>query len=359
MTSPNAISAFPRPGQNDNSGQPDVNLMRVFAGEVLTQFNEKCVMMGLTRSKTVGGGAISYQFPVLGTASSSYHVPGTNILTDDDAAGSKYINQIRASQRIVYADRKMISPTFVDDLDQLLVHWDARAEFSKELGYSLARSVDKNLLSVIIAAAGASATVTGGFGGSEVVDADGDTNAISFADSLFRCKLALDLASVSPEDRYFVMPPAQMKLLMSQNVSNTITWQPLGQVTAGVGGGTPVGAFGADYRAGRVPFLAGFQLVETLHLTQTGTYNPPSGANANRYATTGQNTYQYTVTSGHDIFGVAFHKDAIGTVKLQDVSIEVDRKTEYQGTLVLAKLVMGTGILRPECACVIRKVTGI
>ena len=71
----------------------------------------------------------------------------------------------------------------------------------------------------------------------------------------------------------------------------------------------------------------------------------PSGAN---------NTY-----SGDDskTIGLVFHKSAVGTVKLQDMTTEIsgaDYGMMYQSTLLLAKYALGHGILRPECAATIK-----
>jgi hypothetical protein len=42
--------------------------------------------------------------------------------------------------------------------------------------------------------------------------------------------------------------------------------------------------------------------------------------------------------------------EAVGCVQKHDVVTESERKIEYQGTLMLGKLMTGFGVLRPECA---------
>jgi hypothetical protein len=49
-------------------------------------------------------------------------------------------------------------------------------------------------------------------------------------------------------------------------------------------------------------------------------------------------------------WGICGHADAIGCVKKFDVTTEMERKIEYQGTLVVSKMMAGFGVLRPECA---------
>ena len=50
-----------------------------------------------------------------------------------------------------------------------------------------------------------------------------------------------------------------------------------------------------------------------------------------------------------------FHKSAIGTVKLMDLGMESEYDIRRQGNLMVAKMALGHGILRPESACEIKK----
>ena len=69
-------------------------------------------------------------------------------------------------------------------------------------------------------------------------------------------------------------------------------------------------------------------------------------------AETGQaNTYSDTF--GTKVMGLVFHKSAVGTVKLQDLSTESEYQIQRQGTLMVAKYAMGHGGLRPECGVVL------
>ena len=51
---------------------------------------------------------------------------------------------------------------------------------------------------------------------------------------------------------------------------------------------------------------------------------------------------------------LVFHKSAIGTVKLMDLGMESEYDIRRQGTLMVGKLALGHGILRPESACSIK-----
>jgi hypothetical protein len=49
-----------------------------------------------------------------------------------------------------------------------------------------------------------------------------------------------------------------------------------------------------------------------------------------------------------------FHKQAIGTVKLKDLVLETTYDPRRLGTLMTARMALGHGILRPECAVSIK-----
>jgi len=80
---------------------------------------------------------------------------------------------------------------------------------------------------------------------------------------------------------------------------------------------------------------------------------PPGAADANELGGS-NNTY-----AGDDskTIGLVFHKSAVGTVKLMDMTTEIsgsDYGIMYQGTLMVAKYALGHGILRPEAAATIK-----
>ena len=91
--------------------------------------------------------------------------------------------------------------------------------------------------------------------------------------------------------------------------------------------------------------VAGIPVMMSNNVPQTNVASNPSGVN---------NTY-----SGDDskTIGLVFHKSAVGTVKLQDMTTEIsgsDYGIMYQGTLMVAKYALGHGILRPEAAATIK-----
>ena len=92
--------------------------------------------------------------------------------------------------------------------------------------------------------------------------------------------------------------------------------------------------------------VAGITVVKTNHLPTTDV--AAETGHSNTYSAT------FGVSGGaSEIMGLVFHKSAVGTVKLQDLSTESEYQIQRQGTLMVAKYAMGHGGLRPECGVVL------
>ena len=291
--------------------------LKVFAGEVLTAFDETNVMKDLHVSRTIASGK-SASFPVTGKANAAYHVVGTPLL------GTQ---KIAHNEIVVNIDDVLIADTFIANIDEAKNHYDVRAEYSKLLGMALAKQFDLRLLQLAVLAARGSATVTGGNGGTAITDADAATNGASLAASIFAAAQAMDEKDVPENERVAIVRPAQYyQLVQTTDVINRDF------------GGAGV------YADGTVLKVAGVQIVKSNNI--------PS---ANISAVTGENNTYHGDFS--NTVAVVMQKQALGTVKLMDLAVERtsgDFEVMYQGTLMAAKYAMGHGILRPECSVEIK-----
>jgi hypothetical protein len=99
------------------------------------------------------------------------------------------------------------------------------------------------------------------------------------------------------------------------------------------------------YADGKVLKVAGVQIIKSNNLPNT-----------NVSAVAGEkNTYSGNFSN---TVALALQREAIGTVKLRDLSVQksgADFNVMYQSTLMLGKYAMGHGILRPSCAIEISK----
>ena len=308
----NAVTS--RLGLVNNSGTGYNDLfLKVFSGEVLATFGRENLMLNMTTTRTISSGK-SAQFPVTGTIASGYHTVGNEIVG----------TQVKHNEKIINIDDMLLAHAFLAEIDELKNHYDVRSQYSTEMGQSLAKKVDQHLLQLVVLASAGSATITGGNGGSNVVDADCKTNATSMVASIFEAVQKLDEKDVPTSDRYCVVTPdiyyqlSNIDKLVSRDFSSN----------------------NGDFAKGQVVMVGGVRIVKsnTAVTAFTDQSSAISGTN---------NTYN--VDAQH-VGAVVFHKSAIGSVKLKDLVLENTYDPRRLGNLMTARLAMGSGILRPESA---------
>lgn len=296
-------------GQVNGAGATDALFLKLFAGEVITQFEEKNVMAPLHSVRTISNGK-SASFPVMGTATASYHNVGEEIL-----GGS-----IKAAEKVISVDSLLVAPAFIANIDEAKNHYDVRSTYTKELGNVLANTYDKNILRVVVQAARGAETITGSGKSGTVITKANFTTSANIVAALFAAAEEMDGKDIPEDDRCAVVSPAiYYKLAQDTTVLNK-DW----------------GGEGA-YAEGKVLRIAGITIVKSNHI--------PTGVQT---ATAGEsNTYHADFSKTK---AVVFHKSAVATVKLMDLGLESEYDIRRQGTLFVAKYAMGHGVLRPEAA---------
>ena len=344
-----------RLGQINAAGDVKAIFLKKFAGEVLTTFEQTNVMKPLHTIRTINNGK-SAQFPVTGTASAAYHVVGEDLV---DASNSGGIQQIKHAEKIINIDELLVASTFVANLDELRNHYDVRSIYSSELGRALANKFDRQVIQTAILntasfsgtglATPATATVTGNKNASCVYNQAGtdatdkrfvagagvgtlDTDGRTLANCIFAAAQLLDEKDIPASDRYCLVSPQRYYNLVQAETSGGGTLLSINRDWDGRG----------SFAEGSVLKVAGVTVVKTNHLP-TADVASETG-HANTYSAT------FGVSGGaSEIMGLVFHKSAVGTVKLQDLSTESVYQIQRQGTLMVAKYAMGHGGLRPEC----------
>ncbi len=323
--------------------------LKVFAGEILTAFNESNIMKDLTKVRSISSGK-SASFPVTGTASAKYHKPGESLITGppgSTTAADGYLTQIAHNEKQIFIDDLLVASTMIAEIDELRNHYDLRSIYSAELGKALAKECDLNIIKTFIAAARQTAEVPGG-AGSRISGGDLTTTA-AMVTALFSVAETLDGKDVPSDGRFAVMAPQQYyKLLTGDNVA-------INKDTAGGG---------ADAAKGVVMEVAGIRIYKSNHISTVdalgdvdataapGVNNDPFDQPDNAAgAPHGYNGDFSTLSaSGKGTGFIAGHGDAVGTVKLLDLATESEYQIERQSTLFAAKYAMGHGVLRPEAA---------
>jgi len=300
--------------------QDNALFLKVFSGEVLTAFEESVVMKSLHLIRTISHGK-SASFPAVWKADASYHVPGTPILGN---------NKFAHNERIIKIDDLLIADTFLYELDELKNHFDVRGIYSKQLGQALAREFDKKCLRVAINTSRMSgdAFLAGHPGGTVLKNTSAATDGEVLATMIFGAAQALDEKDAVGQ-RSVIVSPAQYYLMAQTTKLLNKDW-----------GGSGV------YADGTILKIADVTIVKSNNMPTTNITSATSGEN---------NDYTGDFT---DTVGVVFESTAMGTVKLMDLVMQMtgeEIKALYQGTLMVSKMAVGHGSLRPEAAVEISK----
>ncbi len=297
-----------RLGQINQGGGVDDLFLKVYGGEVMTAFAETNVSMDKHFVRSISSGK-SAQFPFTGKLTAAYHTIGVEILGID----------VNHAEQIIAIDDLLISHAFIGSIDEMRNHYDVRSIYSTAAGRALALKLDGNVLASGVLAARAAKVVNDGNGGTVLTDADFATVADDLVAGMFASQQAMDEKDVPENDRNFFVSPALYYLLV--NHSKAVNRDFDGK-----------GSFGT----GTISMIGGLPIVKTNNLPNTDT---TGGADPNKYEA------DFTTT-----VALAMQKLAVGTVKLLDITLEAEYDIRRQGTLIVAKVALGHGILRPDCA---------
>lgn len=297
-----------RVGQVNTAGNVDALFLKVYSGETITAFEEYNVTMGRTMVRSIDSG-ISAQFPVLGKTVAEYHTPGTEL---------NGLN-VPGNEKIITIDDVLLSHIFIANIDEAKSHFDVRAPYSRAQGMALAKEWDVNVLRTGILNSRQSATVTGGNGGTKITSATSKTDATALVAACFAAAQAMDEKDVPAEGRVIYLKPAQYYLLVNSGLSVI---------------NRDFSSDNGDVGRGNIFRVAGLEIVKTNNLPTTNVVTGPTKYQGNFSTTT----------------ALVQHSSAVGTVKLRDLQTESEYQIQRQGTLMVAKYLVGHGGLRPEAS---------
>jgi hypothetical protein len=345
----------------------DALFLKVFSGEIITTFEKYNVMMPLHRVRTIQSGK-SATFPVTGVAEAKYHVPGESVLSEATGTAlygstttpsftasastfdsgisptSKYLNRFKHNEKVVFIDDVLVSSTFVADIDEMKNHYDVRSIYSTEIGRALAYVADRNLIRTVIAGA---RTTTDRFGGTSTSDGYlgaqigiGTTpSGSTIVAGLYSAAQKMDEANVPSEDRFCLLTPSMYYKLVLDQTSNLSLNRDYGNEGNG------------SIASGEIFEVAGIKIMKSNHIPGSNETSATNVHNASGIKNDpfGSNGVGYGQTSFATTRGIVFHREAVATVKLMDLSLESEYIMERLGTLMLAKYAMGHNVLREEC----------
>lgn len=210
------------------------------------------------------------------------------------------------------------------DIDEAMSHYEVRSEYSKQLGAAMAVKQDQVNLQLACLAGRTAAPQDDMAGGSQLSGTNVDTDGQAMAELIFGAREIMAEKYVPETDprAFFCRPAIYSLLAMTTDILNK-NW-----------GGSGVYADGKIFR------IAGFDIVETMHVPNSN-ITQETGAN---------NTYHGDFTN---TVGVCVSKGAVGNVYLKGLTTEIadqDYKVENQAVLLVVKRLMGAGILEARRA---------
>ena len=310
-----------RLGQFNASGDARELFLKLYAGEVLTAFEEKNIFMGLHRTRSITNGK-SASFPLVGTANADYHTPGEFIMGE----------KVKHGERVVTIDDLLVSAQFIANIDEAMNHYDVRSIYSKEAGNALSNAADRNIARIIAKAASITdATAAAAqFGASFDDEVYTDNVAVAgsagadIVNAIYDALEEFDKKDITGEKVAVLTPSEYYKLFNASNLDG------LAYMNKDVGGS-------GSLTSGATPVVGGVRILMS---------NPIPTTDETGVAGVREN-YRGDYTG---LKGLIFTQDAAATVKLMDLATESEYQIQRQGTLAVAKYAMGHNILRPACA---------
>jgi hypothetical protein len=333
-----------RLGQIKGTGDNFALFLKLGMSEVLTAFDRKTVFTGRVKERSIRGGQ-SARFKVTGRRIAGYHTPGTpitNVPTDGSNPNPSNAPSDR-NEEIINLDGLLVAPDTVYDLDDLMEDVQYRQDMMHQLGEALAREKDARIARVLYAAAkrnteplnkasnsgrvGTARTLSSGYATASK-QAKGDELASVIGD----IKVAMQKKDVPVEDLVVVVPPDEYDFL---NEGSKVINADFNQ-----------GAANGTYGGGTIARIKGLPVMWSNHVTQAAYTNTTFDRNA---------AYQQNLTKCRALI---FHKDAIGVLTLRRPQLQMtspggDYNVVYQSQLFVARMAIGMGVLRAECAAVI------
>jgi len=302
-------------GQIDMSGDRWALFLKLFGGEVLTSYEDNNVTQGTIMERMISNGK-SVQFPAIGKIGSGYHTPGAEITGQ----------RVPHNEVTLEVDGLLYSDVFLDDVEEVMNHYDVRGPYTMEMGRELAKQFDINNLRVIAQAADmTSPIVEGHSAGTQLSANNASTDGSVLETEIWEAAQTFDEKNVPSDGRRVALAPAQYYLLAAQ--TNNLNRDYGGR---------------GSYAEAEIPIVANMPLIKCNHIPNTNLSSDTSVLEKYRH--------DYS-----DIQALIWHQQSAGVVRLKGLSVESNWDFRRQGTLIIAKQATGHGPLRPDCSAVIRE----
>ena len=318
------VTGQSRSGQNNNAGDAKALFEKKMQTDVLRFFQSTNVAKELVTQKTIENGK-SAAFPVIGNAEATYHDVGTEL-------GNK---KIASTEREITIDKILEAHTYVPDIDDAMVHYDANSAYNEAIGRALGKKYDQDLFRMIVKTA-------------QIEDstAAGNAGLLSFADDIFTTDVAFAAAGDELKggkvyeklvemvtqwrekdivgDPVIALQPSSYYALLNNPSQTGMTW-----------------VNDSASQSGKVPTVLGHKVITSPHIPKQD-----DSSNASLLAKY-QGDYSGTI-------GVLFSKEAVGALELMSMQIRSDYVPTRLSTLLVGKMLVGFGILNHSSAMLLK-----
>lgn len=314
--------------------------LTMFAGEVLNALENMVIMDPFVKQKTVQG-STTYAWPVTGIVHAAYHKAGEEIVGQSAA---------QQTQITITADDILYSDLFFPSVYKAFEHFDVVREYAQKAAYAIAQSKDVAQMVTVLKAARSAAHLPGiTNGGAQIVTdsfkvatggaADTAEACLALIEALFAGAQVMDEKNIPRAGRQALFRPNEYYTLLRGIQSNGFSLANKDFMVSP-----------ANLNEGIVPRIAGFEvrmsnLLPKTNLTATG--DTLGGTPLTHAAVPVHTNHTADCTK---TMGMLWHPEATGTLTWMGLQTRSEYVHERFGDLLLTWLLLGHGVLRPECA---------
>ena len=278
------------------------------ATDVLKYFKVTNVARPLITNDSIDSGK-SKSFPVVGNATASAR--------DEETLSELSLDSVKATERVISIDDLTVAHSWISDLDDAMVHYNAKAAHIESIGRALSKAVDIAIIAKVIEAGrivdATAATAAGLKSFDDDVFSSIAQTAEDFNVALTGAQVQAHMANAMTEfrdkdcvgDPVFMLRPQPYFALLNNPAQTGLTWvaDPYAQ-------------------SGKVPMVLGAKVVYSPNF-------PPVSS----------------TTGDENAYGVLFAKEAVGILELLSVSVKTDYIPTRLADLMVGKMAVGYGIL--------------
>jgi hypothetical protein len=327
----------------------------IWSGEVIHAYDEYNKFEGMVDSRTITSGT-TMEFPITGTvALKPAWGAGEELAGGTDSAATTF--QIKLDKRPMAAHFEL------DNIDLMITQWEYRSELARQAGLTLANARDKQI-AAYIARAGMEDAIGNdprsltpkapfsdtGYANLGLGDGSGNETdaALLLLKNIEDWMVYLQENDITTEGVYCAVTPKAFASIRALGVARENTDLNPGGTSAMFAGIAEQGGLGSS--------LAGRPSVEetltymgcTICKTNHGPFVDYTESDA---VEIGEDRYNLDFAGG-GVKAVMWQRNSVASLKLQGLKVDTVDDVRRNTAFTVASVMAGTGVLRPECACV-------